>query len=51
MTVIFGAVQIVSSLVPNLESAWWVSFIGVITSLFYSSVALALGLKSGEGDA
>ncbi|KAL6784595.1 hypothetical protein ACKKBF_B02430 [Auxenochlorella protothecoides x Auxenochlorella symbiontica] len=48
MTVIFGGVQIVSSLVPNLESAWWVSFIGVITSLFYSSVALALGLKSAS---
>lgn len=48
MTVIFGGVQIVSSQVPNLESAWWVSFIGVLTSLFYASVALVLGMIHGE---
>ncbi|KAL6784593.1 hypothetical protein ACKKBF_B02420 [Auxenochlorella protothecoides x Auxenochlorella symbiontica] len=48
MTVIFGGVQIVSSQVPNLESAWWVSAIGTLTSLFYASVALVLGLKSAH---
>ena len=30
---------------PNLESAWWVSFIGVFTSLTYSFIALSLGIK------
>ncbi|KAL6784594.1 hypothetical protein ACKKBF_B02425 [Auxenochlorella protothecoides x Auxenochlorella symbiontica] len=44
LTVIFGAVQVVSSLVPNLESAWWVSAIGTLTSIFYASVALVLGM-------
>ena len=45
LTLIFGTVEIFSSQVANLEEAWWVSVIGVFTSLFYSFVALSLGLK------
>ncbi|KDD72521.1 transmembrane amino acid transporter protein, partial [Helicosporidium sp. ATCC 50920] len=45
LTVIFGAAEILLSQVKNLESAWWVSSLGVVTSLFYSTVALVLGCR------
>ncbi|EFN59501.1 hypothetical protein CHLNCDRAFT_138133 [Chlorella variabilis] len=44
LTLIFSAGEAILSQVPSLEAAWWVSFIGVATSLFYCVVALVLGL-------
>ncbi|KAL4431936.1 hypothetical protein ABPG77_000203 [Micractinium sp. CCAP 211/92] len=43
LTLLFGASQCLLSQVKNLESAWWVSSIGVATSLTYSTIALVLG--------
>ncbi|RMZ56151.1 hypothetical protein APUTEX25_004575 [Auxenochlorella protothecoides] len=45
MVLIFGALQLFLSQVPSLESAWWVSAMGVFTAIFYSCIALSLGLK------
>ncbi|KAI8467603.1 MAG: transmembrane amino acid transporter protein-domain-containing protein [Monoraphidium minutum] len=42
-TLIFGAVQILMSMMPNLESAWWSSIIGALMSIGYSVLAVALG--------
>lgn len=47
MSCIFGAVEVFLSQVPSLESAWWVSTLGVVTSSIYSTIALALGIKYG----
>ncbi|KFM25231.1 Amino acid permease 2 [Auxenochlorella protothecoides] len=47
MSCIFGAVEVLLSQVPSLESAWWVSTLGVVTSTIYSTIALALGIKNG----
>lgn len=43
LTLLFGAAECVLSQVKNLEEAWWVSSIGVATSLTYSTIALVLG--------
>lgn len=44
MGVIFGAVQLVFSQAPNLESFWWASALGAIMSLGYSLIGLGLGI-------
>ena len=44
MGVIFGAVQLGLSQVPDLESFWWASALGAIMSLGYSMIALGLGI-------
>ena len=51
MSALYGAFQLVLSQVPSLESAWWVSSLGAVTSITYSSVALGLGAKYVGGGA
>lgn len=45
MAVLFGAVQIPLSIVPNLESLRWISSVGALSSFTYAFIALVLGLK------
>lgn len=47
-TLIFGAVQILMSMLPNLESAWWSSIIGALMSIGYSVLAVALGASQAH---
>lgn len=46
--VIFGGIQLVLSQLPNMDSLWIVSAIGMLSSFFYSFVALALAIKQGN---
>lgn len=42
-TLLFAAVQLMMSQLPNLESAWWASAIGAAMSIGYATLATALG--------
>ncbi|WIA23496.1 hypothetical protein OEZ85_000240 [Tetradesmus obliquus] len=48
MAVIFGAMQMLTSQLPNLEAAWWTSLIGAAMSFGYSAVAIALGASQAS---
>eukprot|EP00879_Flechtneria_rotunda_P006672 GHRR01007012.1.p1 GENE.GHRR01007012.1~~GHRR01007012.1.p1 ORF type:complete len:285 (+),score=58.74 GHRR01007012.1:338-1192(+) len=48
MSLGFGAVQLLLSQLPNLESAWWTSIIGALMSFMYSTCALGLGASQGR---
>lgn len=43
-TLIFGAAEVFISQVRNLEEAWWVSALGSVTSIMYSTIALVISL-------
>lgn len=48
-TLIFGAVEVILSQVRNLEEAWWVSAVGSVASIMYSTIALVISLaQSGN---
>lgn len=48
-TLIFGAVEVFLSQVRNLEEAWWVSAVGSVASIMYSTIALVISLaQSGH---
>jgi hypothetical protein len=42
--VVFGAVQIFFSQVPNFHDLWWLSFLAAIMSFTYASIAVGLSL-------
>lgn len=45
-----GAIQLVFSQLPDLDSAWWASAIGAIMSIAYSAIALGLTAShAGDG--
>lgn len=46
--IIFGGVQLVLSQLPNLDSLWWVSALGMIASFCYSFIALGLAISHGD---
>lgn len=46
--IIFGGLQLILSQLPNMDSLWVVSAIGMLSSFFYSFVALALAIKEGN---
>ncbi|GBG00553.1 amino acid permease [Raphidocelis subcapitata] len=49
-TLVFGAVQMLMSMLPNLESVWWSSIVGALMSLGYSGIAIGLGAsQAGNG--
>ncbi|KAF8073110.1 AAP5 [Scenedesmus sp. PABB004] len=48
MTLIFAALQLVLSQLPNLESVWWVSIIGAVVSVGYSAMTIGLGAASAS---
>lgn len=46
--VIFGGAQLVLSQLPNMDSLWVVSAVGMFTSFAYSIIALALAINEGS---
>ena len=49
MVLIFGALQMLLSQCPDLESVWVVSAMGAACSIGYSVIALALGASGVRG--
>lgn len=50
MALLFGGVQVLLSILPNLESLWFASILGATMSLAYSLLTVALGAASaGNG--
>ncbi|XP_068642050.1 probable amino acid permease 7 [Aristolochia californica] len=47
---LFGAVQIVSSQIPNFHNMEWLSFVATIMSFSYSSIGFALGFAKVIGN-
>eukprot|EP00887_Chlorella_sp_A99_P007119 scaffold2.g7119.t1 len=49
--VVFGVVQLGLSQVPDMHSLWWVSLLGAVMSVGYSTVAVVMsGVKMASGD-
>lgn len=48
MALIFGGVQMVLSLLPNLESVWLVSALGALMSIGYSLLTVGLGASQAH---
>ncbi|XP_020573673.1 amino acid permease 3-like [Phalaenopsis equestris] len=42
--IIFGAVQIIFSQIPDFDQIWWLSIVAAVMSFTYSSIGLALGI-------
>ncbi|WVZ96175.1 hypothetical protein U9M48_041844 [Paspalum notatum var. saurae] len=42
--ILFGAVQILFSQIPDFDQIWWLSIVAAVMSFTYSSIGLALGI-------
>ena len=47
--IIFGAIQIVLSQIPDFNRLWWLSIVAAIMSFSYSSIGLGLSIGKAAG--
>jgi hypothetical protein len=47
--IIFGAIQIVLSQIPDFNRLWWLSIVAAIMSFSYSSIGLGLSIGRATG--
>jgi hypothetical protein len=48
--VVYGALQVVFSQIPNLHKMWWLSTLASAMSLSYSAIGIALGVAQIVGE-
>eukprot|EP00250_Pteridium_aquilinum_P003359 c13671_g1_i1 orf=404-1828(+) len=46
---LFGAIQLILSMIPNFERLWWLSIVAAIMSFAYSSIGLGLSVGKAIG--
>lgn len=49
--ILFGAVQIILSQIPNFNNLWWLSIVAAVMSFSYSLIGLGLGVGKVIGKA
>ena len=47
--ILFGAVQILFSQIPDFDQIWWLSIVAAVMSFTYSSIGLSLGIAQTVG--
>jgi len=47
--ILFGAVEIVFSQIPDFDQIWWLSIVAAVMSLAYSSIGLGLSIAKIAG--
>ena len=47
--ILFGAVEIVFSQIPDLDKVWWLSIVAAIMSFSYSTIGVSLGVAEIVG--
>jgi hypothetical protein len=47
--IIFGAMQLLFSQIPNLEEIWWLSIVAAVMSFIYATIGLGLSIGKATG--